>query len=103
MILDRPKITACGRAGWDSRHPQAPSTTSEVNAASGTSTSPSFPPSIPISPIAPTCAEVPAQWDWGPSKFGRCPLDHADRQGRAVDVMLWVIPNTSEPLDGLVF
>lgn len=42
------------------------------------------------------------QWDWGPLKFGRCPLDHADYQGRAVDVMLWVIPDTSEPLDGLV-
>jgi hypothetical protein len=42
------------------------------------------------------------QWDWGPSKFSRCPLDHSDYLGRAVDMMLWVIPDTSEPLDGLV-
>lgn len=42
------------------------------------------------------------QWDWGQSKFGRCRLDHPDYEGRAVDVMLWVIPATTEPLDGLV-
>ena len=34
----------------------------------------------------------PTVWDWGPSKFGRCPLDDLSLTGRAVDVMFWVIP-----------
>jgi hypothetical protein len=40
-------------------------------------------------------------WDWGPSKFGRCPYDPPSYTGRAVDLALWVIPNTPDPLDGL--
>jgi hypothetical protein len=40
-------------------------------------------------------------WDWGPSKFGRCPYDPPSYSGRAVDVALWVIPDSPDPLDGL--
>jgi hypothetical protein len=32
-------------------------------------------------------------WDWGPSKFGRCPYDPPEYSGRAVDVKYWVIPD----------
>ncbi len=39
-------------------------------------------------------------WDWGPSKFGRCQYDPPAYEGRAVDVALWVIPDTPDPLEG---
>lgn len=41
-------------------------------------------------------------WDWGLSKFGRCPADPAEFTGRAVDMMLWVIPDRPNPVDGLI-
>lgn len=44
----------------------------------------------------------PRRWDWGPSKFGCCPFDDPSYTGRAVDVMLWVIPNAKDPFDGLI-
>jgi hypothetical protein len=40
-------------------------------------------------------------WDWGPSKFDRCPFDPAEYTGRAVDVKLWVIPEALDPVAGL--
>jgi hypothetical protein len=43
----------------------------------------------------------PTQWDWGPSKFCRCPYDDPSYTGRAVDVMLWVIPDRPDPIEGL--
>jgi len=36
-------------------------------------------------------------WDWGPSKFGRCPYDRPEYTGRAVDVKYWVLPNGPDP------
>lgn len=40
-------------------------------------------------------------WDWGPSKFGRCPYDPPEYMGRAVDVKYWVIPDANDPVHGL--
>jgi hypothetical protein len=40
-------------------------------------------------------------WDWGPSKFGRCPYDPSIYTGRAVDMKYWVIPGRSDPVDAL--
>jgi hypothetical protein len=40
-------------------------------------------------------------WDWGPSKFGRCPYDPPSYSGRAVDVKYWVIPDLSDPAAAL--
>jgi hypothetical protein len=40
-------------------------------------------------------------WDWGPSKFGRCPYDPPEYTGRAVDIAFWVIPDQSNAVDGL--
>src|SRR5206468_7196250 len=40
-------------------------------------------------------------WDWGPSKFGRCPYEPPAYTGRAVDVKLWVIPDMPDPADAL--
>jgi hypothetical protein len=42
----------------------------------------------------------PTMWDWGPSKFGRCPLDDLSLTGRAVDVMFWVIP-PGDPVEAI--
>ena len=54
------------------------------------------------------CSNVPRQlrrlvvsWDWGPSKFGRCPYDPPEYTGRAVDVKYWVIPKRSDPVEAL--
>lgn len=49
----------------------------------------------------PFLRRAPRRWDWGPSKFGVCPFD-VGYAGRAVDVMLWVIPDRFVPLDGLI-
>jgi hypothetical protein len=40
-------------------------------------------------------------WDWGPSKFGRCPYDPPSYTGRALDVKLWVIPDLPDPAQAL--
>jgi hypothetical protein len=40
-------------------------------------------------------------WDWGPSKFGRCPYDPPEYTGRAVDVKYWLIPDAADPVQGL--
>lgn len=40
-------------------------------------------------------------WDWGPSKFGRCPYDPPEYIGRAVDVKYWVIPGAPDPVEAL--
>jgi hypothetical protein len=50
----------------------------------------------------PYLRRLPRCWDWGPSKFGRCPFDPPVYEGRAVDVMLWVIPDRKDPIDGLI-
>jgi hypothetical protein len=40
-------------------------------------------------------------WDWGLSKFGRCPYDPPAYTGRAVDVKYWVIPGRPDPAAAL--
>jgi hypothetical protein len=40
-------------------------------------------------------------WDWGPSKFGRCPHDPPTYSGRAVDVKIWVIADLPDPAEAL--
>jgi hypothetical protein len=40
-------------------------------------------------------------WDWGPSKFDRCPYDPPEYTGRAVDVKYWVFPGASDPAEAL--
>ena len=40
-------------------------------------------------------------WDWGPSKFGRCPYDPPEYTGRAVDMKYWVIPGGPDPVEAL--
>jgi hypothetical protein len=54
------------------------------------------------------CSDTPRQlrrmvvsWDWGPSKFGRCPYDPPEYTGRAVDVKYWVTPERSDPVEAL--
>ena len=39
-------------------------------------------------------------WDWGPSKFGRCPFDPLEYTGRAVDLKYWLIP-ARDPVESL--
>ena len=55
----------------------------------------------PIDKQRPFLRRSPRRWDWGPSKFGRCPYDRG-YEGRAVDVMLWVIPDGPDPVEALV-
>lgn len=40
-------------------------------------------------------------WDWGSSKFGRCPYDPPAYTGRSVDVKYWVIPGDPDPAEAL--
>jgi hypothetical protein len=40
-------------------------------------------------------------WDWGPSKFGRCPYDPPVYTGRSVDVKFWVFPGAPDPAHAL--
>jgi hypothetical protein len=51
-------------------------------------------------PPHPTRRQV-LSWDWGPSKFGRCPFDPPAYSGRAVDVKYWTIPDAADPVEGL--
>jgi hypothetical protein len=51
-------------------------------------------------PPHPTRRQV-LSWDWGPSKFGRCPFDPPEYTGRAVDVKYWTIPDAADPIEGL--
>jgi hypothetical protein len=41
-------------------------------------------------------------WDWGASRFGRCPYDPPEYAGRAVDVKYWTVPPSADPVDGVV-
>jgi hypothetical protein len=40
-------------------------------------------------------------WDWGESKFGRCPFDPPEYKGRAVDVKYWQMHARPDPIDAL--
>jgi hypothetical protein len=40
-------------------------------------------------------------WDWGPSRFRRCPYDPPEYEGRAVDVKYWVVPERADPVKAL--
>jgi hypothetical protein len=51
-------------------------------------------------PPHPTRRQV-LSWDWGPSKFGRCPFDPPEYTGRAVVVKYWTIPEAADPIEGL--
>jgi hypothetical protein len=55
----------------------------------------------PELPVRRYLRRSPTHWDWGPSKFGRCPLDDESYVGRAVDVMLWIFPERGKSLDSL--
>jgi hypothetical protein len=37
-------------------------------------------------------------WDWGPSRFGRCPFDPPTYSGRRVDMKYWLIPEAQDPV-----
>jgi hypothetical protein len=83
-----------------SRLPRVPpSTACAESAASGISTLIVCFVRKPTRPH-PTRRQV-LSWDWGPSKFGRCPFDPPDYTGRAVDVKYWTIPDASGPDRGL--